>query len=389
MRGNFLFKERREEAPEVQPVVQLDRLSDIFMELGIELQAMALDKREQMEALQEIYQRVYGQVCIFCKKQVLCWQEEVDMTCEEFARACNLLDAQGLQDLSAFSSRFQGRCSKTGRLEIALYNQMEQYQYRWSLAQQQLKMKESIADQLIDIGMQLKQHEFQPESAHPYQLLVGVSASEKAGNTLSGDSWGIQELSGGRIVQILSDGMGTGAEANMQSATTVHLLKVLLAGGLDLPLSLRIVNTVLSLRFSGERFSTVDLAIWDYVEGKIEFYKLGATPSYVKRGKQVSAYEGASLPLGILPEVEGSRQEHRLQEDDLLVMMSDGLYDLEEKGIFQWEEVIRCIPTNDPQLAAEYLLAIAGSRSGRKQKDDLTVVVSRLVLKEKDEIKNY
>ena len=70
--------------------------------------------------------------------------------------------------------------------------------------------------------------------------------------------------------------------------------------------------------------------------------------------------------------------------------MSDGLYELSADG-FQWEQIIGCLPTTNPQLAAEYLLAIATSRIRANQKktseqaagviqhaDDMTVVVSRL-----------
>jgi hypothetical protein len=70
--------------------------------------------------------------------------------------------------------------------------------------------------------------------------------------------------------------------------------------------------------------------------------------------------------------------------------MSDGLYELTSTQ-FQWEEIIGCLPTANPQLMAEYLLAIATSRSRGNQKlaeqhdeqaleaDDMTILVSRLV----------
>ena len=101
--------------------------------------------------------------------------------------------------------------------------------------------------------------------------------------------------------------------------------------------------------------------------------------SYIKNGKKVKSYAGASLPIGILAELEGFQASFTLQEDDLLIMMSDGLYELNEPPVFQWEKIIASLPTENPQLAAEYLLAIATSRSGKVAQDDLTVVVSRLI----------
>ena len=135
----------------------------------------------------------------------------------------------------------------------------------------------------------------------------------------------------------------------------------------------------------------MDIALWNLNSNKIELYKYGAAPSFVKNRKQVTAYHGDSLPVGILPRVEATQLEHEISAGDLLIMMSDGLYELHDEG-FQWEKIIGCLPTTNPQLAAEYLLAIATSRQRSQQKrnkalypdenlhrDDMTVVVSCLL----------
>ena len=192
------------------------------------------------------------------------------------------------------------------------------------------------------------------------------------------------------MVQILCDGMGSGQLAMEQSKLAVRLLQTLLSGGLSIRLSLSMINTVLSFQYGGVRFSTMDIALWNLHTGKIELYKYGAAPSFVKNGRKVVVYDGSSLPVGILPRVEASQLEHTIAQGDLLVMMSDGLYELNDDG-FQWEQIISCLPTTNPQLAAEYLLAIATSRARSNQKkaaalhdgqdqrtDDMTVLVSRL-----------
>ena len=175
-----------------------------------------------------------------------------------------------------------------------------------------------------------------------------------------------------------------------QSNTAVQLLKSLLAGGLSIRLSLTMMNTVLALQYNGQRFSTADVAVWNLNRGKIELYKYGAAPSFVRNGQQICTYVSESLPIGILPRVEGTLAEHKIQQGDLLIMMSDGLYELTSNQ-FRWEDIIRCMPTANPQLMAEYLLAIATSRSRGNQKlaeqneeqvqeaDDMTILVSRLV----------
>lgn len=361
---------------------RINRLGQALQIVGDEIQKTDWTEDSQLEVLENIYRQVHSQVCVFCKKEQLCWQEDAEFTYEAFAQACNHLDQWGLQKESCFLPRFQGRCTRAGQVEISLWNQMLQYQQQDMQRKQRLQEKQQIAQQLIAVGEQLTHQEklrLGLMGSDKQQLLFGYANVQKRGNRLSGDSWGIQELSGGRIVQILSDGMGSGKEANLQSETTVRLLKILLYGGLTVDLALQMVNTILASRFSGERFSTVDLAIWHGTQQQLELIKYGATPSFIKNGKETIIYGGASLPVGILPKIEGCTHRHSLKQGDLLVMMSDGLYELNEPGIFQWEKVISSIPTDNPQLAAEYLMAIATSRSGKKAKDDLTVLVSRLV----------
>ena len=362
-------------------MANIKKLGQALRVVGDEIQKYESDEIDQLEILERMYQQIYQQVCVFCQRKKLCWVEEKAFTYQALAEGCNELEKWGLQKDSCFSAKFQGRCAQSSALEIALWNQMLWYRWQEEKQAKFLQDKQQIAAQLINIGEQLAKQEktrmFFTEREN-YHLLVGYAASGKE-DDISGDSWGVQEISGGKIVQILSDGMGSGKNANLQSTTTVRLLKILLYGGLRVETALQIINLVLASRFDGEKFSTVDLAIWDGNKNTLEFIKYGAAPSYIKNGKKVTTYGGASLPVGILAKLEGFQHSLSLQENDLLIMMSDGLYELNEPNVFQWEKIIASLPTDNPQLAAEYLLAIATSRRGKIAQDDLTVLVSRLV----------
>ena len=366
-------------------------LGDTFIALGDVLQQnyKAPAERIALEA-REVYSSVYQQVCRFCSKVRWCWGEESAYTVEELGRVCDALTAQGLCKESAFSIKFQGRCVQARQIELALLYQIMHNYEQTQLLKRYEEHKANIAQQLIWMGEQMKHMRSTEVKAdeHPEHLAVGYACSRK--EQISGDSWGVIDLQDGRLVQILCDGMGSGALAMEQSNTAVQLLKTLLTGGLSMRLSLTVMNTVLALQYRGERFSTVDIAVWNLCTKKIELYKNGAAPSFVRNGKNLSTYESQSLPIGILPRVEGTLTEHTIQQGDLLIMMSDGLYELTSSR-FQWEEVIRCMPTTNPQLMAEYLLAIATSRSRGNQKlalqndeqapeaDDMTILVSKLV----------
>ncbi len=368
-----------------------DNLGESFITLGNLLEQeteFALGSVE--EQAREVYRSVYQQVCQFCSKVRWCWGEESGYTIEALSSACNHLANEGLQKESAFHTKFQGRCSCQRQLEIVLFNQIAKNQQQMHIQTQYNETKANISQQLILLGEQMKfmRNHAKHLDAHPERLAVGHAGSRK--ESISGDSWGVVDLQDGRLVQILCDGMGSGALAKEQSNIAVQLLKSLLSGGLSVRLSLNIMNTVLAAQYSGVRFSTVDVAVWNLNTKKIELYKYGAAPSFVCNGRQISSYVSESLPVGILSRVEGVIAEHTIQQGDLLIMMSDGLYELTSRQ-FQWEQIIRRIPTTDPQLMAEYLLAIATSRSRGNQKlaeqheekalavDDMTILVSKLV----------
>ena len=185
-------------------------------------------------------------------------------------------------------------------------------------------------------------------------------------------------LAPGKTAVVLSDGMGSGEEAKRQSRTTVKLLEQLLLGGASHQLALEIVNAVLLLRSDEESFATVDLTLIDTLGQQMEFIKISAAPSFVKRRGQVRSFRSTTLPVGILNEVDADQQSYPLEKGDLLVMMSDGVFDAYEEGLEVWPKIIAQLPSEEPKLAADYLLALAAGRYGSSPNDDLTVIVVRV-----------
>lgn len=368
-----------------------ENLCESFIALGNLLHServhIAISAEEQAR---EVYRSVYQQVCQFCSKARWCWGEEKDYTLESLGDACNRLMAEGLHKESVFQIKFQGRCSRARQLELVLFNQIAWNQQYMHMKKQRDETTANISQQLILLGEQMKlvRNHSNRCDHHSERLVVGHAGSRK--ESISGDSWGVVDLQDGRFVQILCDGMGSGPLAMEQSNIAVQLLKTLLSGGLSVRLSANIMNTVLTAHYNGIRFSTVDVAIWNLNTKKIELYKYGAAPSFVCNHRQICSYVSDSLPVGIISRVEGNIAEHTMQHGDLLIMMSDGLYELTNQH-FRWEDIICRIPTTDPQLMAEYLLAIAISRSRGNQKlaelqaekslaiDDMTILVSKLI----------
>ena len=108
----------------------------------------------------------------------------------------------------------------------------------------------------------------------------------------------------------------------------VRLLEQLLQAGVSTRHALSTLSSALALR--GEDtggFTTVDLLQIDLFSGEGELFKLGAAPTYVKKGSSVQRLSGSSLPAG-LAEGDPSSLDHftlRLAPGDCVLMVSDGI----------------------------------------------------------------
>lgn len=219
-------------------------------------------------------------------------------------------------------------------------------------------------------------------SAKVYEVETGVAGVAKDGDVLSGDSFTIMELGNGKFAVALSDGMGNGARARMESSAALSMLEQLLQSGIDERLAIKSVNSVLLLRSPDETFATVDLALIDLYAAHATLLKIGSTPSFIKRGRDIIPVAAGNLPIGILQDIEIDLLQVQLQPGDTLVMMTDGVLDAPEYAVNKelWmKRVLQEIETDDPQELADELLNIAIRQNPAGIRDDMTVIVSRIV----------
>jgi stage II sporulation protein E len=215
-----------------------------------------------------------------------------------------------------------------------------------------------------------------------FAVKTSVCKLPKQGNEYSGDNNSLQELKDGHFVAILSDGMGYGTKAYLESQTTVSILEKLLESGIDRDFAVKMVNSVLLLRSPEESFATVDLVLIDLFDGQAEFIKIGAASSYLKRGPDVISIKSTSLPAGILNTVDAERTEMHLQPGDLIVLASDGVIDSKENPPGKDDWVVRALRQVDvvgPEALGEYLMSLAKINYDGVPKDDMSVVVLQFV----------
>ncbi|AZB41203.1 stage II sporulation protein E [Bacillus sp. FJAT-42376] len=218
-------------------------------------------------------------------------------------------------------------------------------------------------------------------SAKSFKVDIGAAHAAKGGGLVSGDSYSMIDLGVGKYAIAISDGMGNGARAQFESNETIKLLEKILQSGIDEKVAIKTVNSILSLRTTDEVYSTLDLAIVDLQDAKCKFLKIGSTPSFIKRGDKVIKIQASNLPIGIIEDFEVEVVGEQLKAGDLLIMMSDGIFEgpkhVENHDIWMKRKVSE-LETNDPQEVADLIMEeVIRTRSG-KIEDDMTIITAKI-----------
>ncbi|MEK7018660.1 MULTISPECIES: stage II sporulation protein E [Bacillus] len=218
-------------------------------------------------------------------------------------------------------------------------------------------------------------------SAKTYSLDTGLATAAKGGGFVSGDSYAMMDLSVGKYALAISDGMGNGQRAHMESRETVKLLQKILQSGIDEEIAIKSINSILSLRTTEEMYTTLDLAMVDLRDASAKFLKIGSTPSFVKRGNNILKIEASNLPMGIIEDVEVDVVGEQLKTGDLLIMMSDGIFEgaqhVENHELWI-KRKIKELQTEDPQEIADIIMEEVIRSGDGYINDDMTIVVAKV-----------
>ena len=204
--------------------------------------------------------------------------------------------------------------------------------------------------------------------------IFAASALHKKGSLTSGDSGSFFSPANGKLALLLSDGMGSGSSAGKESRNAVSLIKGLLSSGFTPESALSSLHSALTVKTEETgAFSTLDLFYADMFTGLSNFYKLGAAPTYIKRGDKVKKISSNSLPAGLSldGELSMTNRELTLTHGDFVIMASDGICDEadDEKLI----EFISKSKETSPKALADTIVAFAAREHGGN--DDMTVAV--------------
>ncbi len=202
-------------------------------------------------------------------------------------------------------------------------------------------------------------------------VICAKAMCQKNGETVCGDFASSFRAGRGKYAITLSDGMGSGNQAQRDSLLTVAFLEKLLKAGFDKDSAMELVNSALILKSDDESFATVDIATINLISGVTEFIKAGAAPTFIKRGRSIYELGCSCLPVGILGEVKFEKSRCRLKNGDLLIMVSDGITCAGNKVI---TKILTDYKGNSPTEISRIILEQVKTLCG--EKDDMTVIAA-------------
>ena len=213
-----------------------------------------------------------------------------------------------------------------------------------------------------------------------FHTLQGVARIGKGCEKISGDTFLMTALPGGKQGIALSDGMGSGEDAFRERSTVVEMLEELLGAGFPVKTAVQMMNTALVIGREEVRFCTVDVALFDLYEGACEFVKAGAAATFLKRQGEVEIIRSATLPIGVLQDIEIDTETRRLESGDYVIMGTDGVMDALPAGA---QDGLMCTFIQDtdilnPRELAHHILGRVLEWSGEVPLDDMTVLVAGL-----------
>ncbi len=210
------------------------------------------------------------------------------------------------------------------------------------------------------------------KQAADFNVSIGALSRASDESGICGDYYRSFRDRNDRYIILLSDGMGTGSRAAVDSAMAAELFSKLIKSGLSFDSALPIANSALLVKSADESLATLDVVSIDLYTGKADFMKAGAAATFVRHKDSVAQLEQASLPIGILRDIRFAKATATLTKGDIVLMVSDGI--LGDCNTWIQHELKEWDTDKTPDELAHFILNSATQRKLGKPLDDMTVI---------------
>jgi serine phosphatase RsbU (regulator of sigma subunit) len=200
---------------------------------------------------------------------------------------------------------------------------------------------------------------------------------------LAGDFYDVYPLSPTRLAVVIGDVTGHGVEPSITAFQAKELLRVFLHEFRDPAQALEVLNQRMSMHARPEEMVSILTAVFDVEAGTLRYASAGHPTGWLWHDRDVHPLR-ATGPLLLLDPGSGFySREIEVQEDDLLLVYTDGLAEARDGQVQFGEERIGQILRRDPgihtQVLCKSLVEAARDFSSTPITDDIAVVAVRRI----------
>ncbi|MGN0621095.1 MAG: SpoIIE family protein phosphatase [Porcipelethomonas sp.] len=249
---------------------------------------------------------------------------------------------------------------------------------------QQLSYDMNIPLEVSDVFRSGGETRFRLNQIPKYDIEYFSSQCSARENEPTGDSCGFFYDGLGSAYIFISDGMGTGKQASVDSSIVSGLFKRLIRSGIDCGSAVKMINSIMLAKSEEESFATLDVCKVDLETGEMTLFKSGASSTIIRYDDTVMMFNAPSSPIGIIHEMQLYTRKCSFGEGNIAVMLSDGV----DESLYHYikEQLL-----HNPELdrITENVCEGARKKTPDRNRDDITVSAVRLKLHERAENMNF
>lgn len=207
-----------------------------------------------------------------------------------------------------------------------------------------------------------------------YSLQSCVQSMCALNSSESGDSSEIFNDGTGNSYVVLSDGMGSGKSASLESKMVVSMFRKLIVSGVGYLSAIRLINSIMLNKSKNEAFATLDAVKIDMDTCGLVVIKSGASATLIRHKSQVIKITSPTFPIGIIQQAEAFSCEYDFERGDIIIMLSDGISENEYQFI---KELL--LRKDDLKQIVNEICDKSEKFTGGKRRDDITVIGIKVV----------